>query len=87
LILAGHDAIAPEHLPGALGGGAAASVLDDVLVDGFRLDGFVRELLQHAIARAGGNKAAAARLLGITRRRLYSLLAARAEDHADDGGE
>jgi DNA-binding NtrC family response regulator len=49
------------------------------LVAGFSLDGFERELLQHAIAKAGGNKAAAARMLGITRRRLYSRLSSLAE--------
>ena len=46
---------------------------------GFSLDGFERELLQHAIAKAGGYKAAAARMLGITRRRLYSRLSSLAE--------
>ena len=42
---------------------------------GFDLDAFERELIHAALERAGGNKTAAARLLGITRRRLYSLLA------------
>jgi DNA-binding NtrC family response regulator len=45
-----------------------------VLVDGFDLDGFERDLLHAALERSGGNKAAAARMLGITRRRLYSRL-------------
>jgi DNA-binding NtrC family response regulator len=90
LILAGAESIAPEHLPGPVRGDARpASSLDDVLVAGFSLDGFERELIHHAIAKAGGNKAAAARLLGITRRRLYSRLkslddADRPESEADE---
>ena len=74
LILAGPGTIEPEHLPPALRGSAPA-VLDDLLAPGFALDGFERDLIYHAIAKSGGNKAAAARLLGITRRRLYSRLA------------
>jgi DNA-binding NtrC family response regulator len=46
----------------------------DVLGEGFNLDAFEKELLFAALDRAGGSKAAAARLLGITRRRLYSRL-------------
>jgi DNA-binding NtrC family response regulator len=45
-----------------------------VLRPGFDLDSFERDLILAAIDRAGGNKASAARLLGITRRRLYSRL-------------
>ena len=33
----------------------------------------LRDLLQHALAKADGNKAAAGRPPGITRRRLYSV--------------
>jgi two-component system response regulator HydG len=73
LILAGDGEILAEHLapsdpPGRRGGAG------DVLGDGFDLDRFERELIHAALDRAGGNKAAAARLLGITRRRLYSRL-------------
>ena len=46
----------------------------ELLREGFNLDEFERELIYAAIERSGGNKAAAARLLGITRRRLYSRL-------------
>jgi DNA-binding NtrC family response regulator len=75
LILAGPDDIAPSllslasPLAGASAGRAAA-----LLVDGFNLDAFERDLLLAALERTGGNKSAAARLLGITRRRLYSRL-------------
>ncbi len=75
LILAGDGTIGAAHVsPGGApraGGGRAA----DVLVEGFGLDAFERELIEAALTRAGGNKTHAARLLGVTRRRLYSLLA------------
>jgi two-component system response regulator HydG len=41
-----------------------------LLTEGFNLDAFEQELLRAALERTGGNKSAAARLLGITRRRL-----------------
>jgi DNA-binding NtrC family response regulator len=73
LILAGEAPIAAEHL--TLGvAPRSRNVVSELLVPGFDLDGFERELLHAALERAGGNKSAAARLLGITRRRLYSRL-------------
>jgi len=78
LILAGDEEIGAEHF-GRLGRASDRSETRgqraaDVLREGFNLDEFERELIDAAIERAGGNKAAAARLLGITRRRLYSTL-------------
>ncbi|HEY6105759.1 MAG TPA: helix-turn-helix domain-containing protein, partial [Anaeromyxobacteraceae bacterium] len=73
LILAGSGAVEREHLVGAPAAGPRDVRADDLLTEGFGLDAFERSLIHAAIARAGGNKAAAARLLGITRRRLYSL--------------
>jgi transcriptional regulator with PAS, ATPase and Fis domain len=75
LILAGEDDIRAEHLgqPGLLLGGSSFDA-GSVLCKGFKLDRFERDLVYAALERAGGNKAAAARLLGITRRRLYSML-------------
>ena len=76
LILAGEAEIDPEHLglrpPGSASGGRGDPA--EILVPGFALDRFERDLIHAAIGRAGGNKAAAARMLGISRRRLYSLL-------------
>jgi two-component system, NtrC family, response regulator HydG len=46
----------------------------DLLVPGFSIDALERKLIALALEKAGGNKTAAARLLGITRRRLYSRL-------------
>jgi DNA-binding NtrC family response regulator len=82
LLLAGEGEIAPgwlaPSLPTPTGPRAEA-----LLVDGFNLDALERELVHAALARAGGNKSAAARLLGVTRRRLYSRLAGLAKE--DDG--
>ncbi len=75
LILAGEGEISPEHLATAGPGAARLRGPADLLVDGFDLDAFNRDLIHAALVRAGGNKTHAARMLGITRRRLYSLLA------------
>jgi transcriptional regulator with PAS, ATPase and Fis domain len=83
LILAGDGDVRPEHLvPASPGGGGRAA---EVLREGFDLDAFERELIEAAIERSGGNKSAAARLLGITRRRLYSRLESLSAREADDG--
>lgn len=73
IVLAGEGEIGPMHFdfPKAT---ASAPGPQQVLVPGFNLDAFERDLVFSAIEREGGNKAAAARLLGITRRRLYSRL-------------
>src|SRR5206468_6043632 len=73
LILSGEDEVGPEHL---LLGPSPARVarVAEILGPGFDLDSFERELILAAIDRAGGNKTQAAKLLGITRRRLYSRL-------------
>ena len=83
LILAGEDPIAAEHLA-AVGSLAAKSGARDVLGPGFNLDEFERDLIFAALERAGGNKASAARLLGITRRRLYSRLHSLGEKETED---
>ncbi|HET9552932.1 MAG TPA: sigma-54 dependent transcriptional regulator [Anaeromyxobacteraceae bacterium] len=84
LILAGEDEIGPPNL--APGGPAAprAGRAGELLGEGFSLDGFEAELIRAALERAGGNKTEAAKLLGVTRRRLYSLLASLA---GGPGGE
>ncbi len=83
LILAGEDEITAGHVA-AVGGLAAKSSAGDVLGPGFNLDDFERDLIFAALERAGGNKASAARLLGITRRRLYSRLHSLGEKEPDD---
>ncbi|GAB4332216.1 MAG: sigma-54 dependent transcriptional regulator [Calditrichia bacterium] len=42
--------------------------------DHFQLDEFEKFLIQQALEKSGGNKTRAAELLGITRRRLYSMM-------------
>jgi DNA-binding NtrC family response regulator len=83
LILAGADEIGGGHVAW-VEGPPVKTRPDDVLGPGFNLNDFTRGLLHAAIERAGGNKASAARLLGITRRRLYSLLHSLAEVEPDD---
>jgi len=75
LILAGDGPIEAAHVQAAPRGGGRAGGAADLLREGFSLDDLERELIVSALARTGGNKTAAARLLGVTRRRLYSLMA------------
>jgi two-component system, NtrC family, response regulator HydG len=78
LILAGSDPIGVEHLPfgampAAAPGGAPAWV-PAIPPEGLSLEVLERELILQALERAGGNKSQAARLLGLTRRTLYSRM-------------
>ena len=74
LVLAGEGEIVAEHLGVGLPVGARARTAAELVGEGFSLDAFERELVLAALERAGGNKTHAAKLLGVTRRRLYSLL-------------
>ncbi len=75
LILAGADPVTPEHLTFAQPESRAeASWVPRIPVDGLSLETLERELILQALERAGGNKSAAARLLGLTRRTLYSRM-------------
>ena len=85
LILAGDDAIRADHLGTAGAAAARPRKPDDLLADGFDLDAFEREVVYAALERAGGNKTHAAKLLGITRRRLYSMLASFGATEREDG--
>jgi DNA-binding NtrC family response regulator len=85
LVIAGNDRITLAHLPAALAQRKAHDgPLDELLVEGFSLDALERDLIHHALYKAGGNKAAAARLLGITRRRLYSRLESIGKEDTDE---
>ena len=66
--------IGPEHLPRKLLEEAEVLAKHSLLQPGFSIDELERELILEAMAQAHGNKSEAARLLGITRRRLYSRL-------------
>jgi DNA-binding NtrC family response regulator len=101
MILAGSDPIGVEHL--SLGGvaagprGAADGAPDWVPIippEGLSLEVLERELILRALERAGGNKSQAARLLGLSRRTLYSRMERHGlrppgagDEAADDGGD
>jgi transcriptional regulator with PAS, ATPase and Fis domain len=73
-IIAGARPIGLEHLPRTLIESAPSATPDTLLRPGFSLDQLERDVIHQALARARGNKTEAAKLLGITRRRLYSRL-------------
>lgn len=58
---------------------------EGLLRPGFGLDQMEADVIRHALSRAAGNKTEAARLLGLTRRRLYSRL--KSMDEGSDGEE
>ncbi|MCA9102844.1 MAG: sigma 54-interacting transcriptional regulator [Planctomycetales bacterium] len=74
----------PSHVrtPGGRSTDAAGDV--PIVLDDF-LAGIELELIQRALIRAGGNKAQAARLLGMTRPRLYRRLVQLGIDTPGDG--
>ncbi len=77
-ILAGVGPIRDEHIRLDVRGGgpatAAAAGAPEPLPADLSLENNERRLIRAALERAGGNKSRAARLLGITRRTLYSRL-------------
>ena len=89
LIIAGEDLIEAGHFDGALRTTKKSASSNDLptgerLMPGLNLDVHERSVIDAALERAGGNKAQAARLLGITRRRLYSRLDSLAQKLDDD---
>jgi DNA-binding NtrC family response regulator len=81
MILAGSDPIDTEHL--SLAGTGTRPDLDarqgprwvpEIPPEGLSLEVLERELILQALERARGNKSQAARLLGLTRRTLYSRM-------------
>jgi two-component system NtrC family response regulator len=46
----------------------------DIPSDGLSLEEVEKNLIKNALTKAGGNKSKAAKLLGITRRKLYSMM-------------
>ena len=88
VILAGSDEIGPALFSlEATAAGADTAKASALLTQGFNLDAFEQELLRAALERTNGNKSAAARILGITRRRLYSRLAGLEQDSETDDDE
>jgi DNA-binding NtrC family response regulator len=83
LILAGSDPLGVEHLsfarPELLGsldpaGGGPPTWVPSIPPQGLSLEVLERELIVQALGMAAGNKSQAARLLGLTRRTLYSRM-------------
>ena len=75
LILAGADAITPAHLSFAQPEARRdSSWVPRIPPEGLSLEALEKELILQALERAAGNKSAAARLLGLTRRTLYSRM-------------
>jgi len=94
LIIAGGDPITPDELlfqparraiaAGFLEGGFAVPEIPD---GGLSLEALERALVLQALDKAKGNKSAAARLLGLTRRTLYSRMEKHGLGLGADAGE
>jgi two-component system NtrC family response regulator len=88
LILAGADPIGPEHLSFARPEQAGAPTwVPEMPEEGLSLETLERELIVKALERARGNKSHAARLLGLTRRTLYSRMEKHDLRRPGEGGE
>ena len=81
MILAGSQPIELEHLSfggsgpeAARGAAGAPGWVPEIPAEGLSLEVLERELILRALERAQGNKSRAARLLGLTRRTLYSRM-------------
>ncbi len=74
VILAGDRRIEAEDLPAHIRGAPRGEFRIDIPDEGISLEEVEKGLIYRALAKAGGNKSRAAKLLGITRRKLYSML-------------
>ena len=92
VITAGPDMVGVEHLPELKDRAAGAGGFEiEIPAGGLVLEELEKDLILKALARAQGNKSQAARLLGLTRRTLYSRLErygmAPAGEPGEDGAE
>ena len=91
LILAGPDPVGIEHLSFAQSASGAAPAgatwVPEIPEEGLNLEDLERELIVKALERARGNKSRAARLLGLTRRTLYSRMEKHGLRKPGDAGE
>jgi transcriptional regulator with PAS, ATPase and Fis domain len=74
LIMAGPRPIMVEDLPPQFHVRTKLPTQFDIPESGINLEDMEKKLIHRAIEKAGGNKSKAAKLLGITRRKLYSML-------------
>jgi two-component system NtrC family response regulator len=75
LIIAGSDPVTLQHLDLSDRRPASKTFgVPDIPDDGLSLETLERELILKALEKAAGNKSQAARLLGLTRRTLYSRM-------------
>ena len=75
VILTDGDELTVEHLPPHLTHGIEESLFNaEFPDDGIELEKMEIGLIRKALAKSGGNKTKAAQLLGITRRKLYSMM-------------
>ncbi|MDZ7270258.1 MAG: sigma-54 dependent transcriptional regulator [candidate division KSB1 bacterium] len=74
LIMAGGGVITRADLPAHVVYNAQSPQPIEIPEEGLRIEEVERSLILKALDRAGGNKTEAARLLGVTRRRLYSMM-------------
>ncbi|MGH7596644.1 MAG: sigma-54-dependent transcriptional regulator [bacterium] len=74
LIMAGDRPIEISDLPPHIQGIQKLPTQFDLPDEGIVLEDIEKKLIHRAIEKAGGNKSKAAKLLGITRRKLYSML-------------
>jgi DNA-binding NtrC family response regulator len=74
LIMAGDHPIQVADLPPHIQGLQKLPTTFDLPDEGIVLEDIEKKLIHRAIEKAGGNKSKAAKLLGITRRKLYSML-------------
>jgi len=74
LIMAGARPISVEDLPPQFHVRTKLPTQFDIPESGINLEEMEKKLVHRAIEKAGGNKSKAAKLLGITRRKLYSML-------------
>ena len=73
-ILCGDQSIANEHFPLYIHSQKPLKSFSELPDKGINLEEHERELIYQAITKAQGNKSKAANLLGITRRKLYSMM-------------
>jgi len=76
IILSGDEIITSDLLPPQFKGviSSCDSLSIDIPEEGISIDEVEKELINKALKKAGGNKSKAANLLGITRRKLYSMV-------------